>query len=194
MACWFPVSILGLISMNNNIVLEKSLYRWIALFLIPLNSVLNPLFYSGGEILAIVKRLKLKGETHLRQALEDLRKTQKDNYTLFFKSSNKKKIIFDNCPFKKWQFTTVKRHIGIVNVLAIFKDLAIALDLIHGFNFMIDKNDNKCIVYREMNKKISCSILLKNTVFAKNEKDMKKDIMIVAELVENLLKSRNKAE
>uniref|UniRef100_A0A2C9K9S0 G-protein coupled receptors family 1 profile domain-containing protein n=1 Tax=Biomphalaria glabrata TaxID=6526 RepID=A0A2C9K9S0_BIOGL len=43
--CWFPVGILGFQSLNGHIF-DREVYAWIAVFVLPINSALNPIIYT----------------------------------------------------------------------------------------------------------------------------------------------------
>ncbi|XP_055888129.1 G-protein coupled receptor GRL101-like [Biomphalaria glabrata] len=43
--CWFPVGILGFLSLNGHIF-DREVYAWIAVFVMPVNSALNPIIYT----------------------------------------------------------------------------------------------------------------------------------------------------
>ncbi|KAK6987000.1 G-protein coupled receptor GRL101 [Biomphalaria glabrata] len=43
--CWFPVGILGFLSLNGHIF-DREVYAWIAVFVMPINSALNPIIYT----------------------------------------------------------------------------------------------------------------------------------------------------
>uniref|UniRef100_A0A2C9KHQ1 G-protein coupled receptors family 1 profile domain-containing protein n=1 Tax=Biomphalaria glabrata TaxID=6526 RepID=A0A2C9KHQ1_BIOGL len=43
--CWFPVGILGFLSLNGH-TFDREVYAWIAVFVMPINSALNPIIYT----------------------------------------------------------------------------------------------------------------------------------------------------
>ncbi|XP_055888368.1 G-protein coupled receptor GRL101-like isoform X2 [Biomphalaria glabrata] len=43
--CWFPVGILGFLSLKGHIF-DREVYAWIAVFVMPINSALNPIIYT----------------------------------------------------------------------------------------------------------------------------------------------------
>uniref|UniRef100_A0A2C9LCI7 G-protein coupled receptors family 1 profile domain-containing protein n=1 Tax=Biomphalaria glabrata TaxID=6526 RepID=A0A2C9LCI7_BIOGL len=43
--CWFPVGILGFLSLKGHIF-DREVYAWIAVFVLPINSALNPIIYT----------------------------------------------------------------------------------------------------------------------------------------------------
>ncbi|KAK6986998.1 G-protein coupled receptor GRL101 [Biomphalaria glabrata] len=43
--CWFPVGILGFLSLKGQIF-DREVYAWIAVFVMPVNSALNPILYT----------------------------------------------------------------------------------------------------------------------------------------------------
>ncbi|KAK6987263.1 G-protein coupled receptor GRL101 [Biomphalaria glabrata] len=43
--CWFPVALLGILSLSGYIF-DREVYAWIAVFVLPINSALNPIIYT----------------------------------------------------------------------------------------------------------------------------------------------------
>ncbi|KAH9505538.1 hypothetical protein Btru_057521 [Bulinus truncatus] len=43
--CWFPISVLGLMSIKGQIV-SREMYAWLIVFVLPLNSAVNPMIYT----------------------------------------------------------------------------------------------------------------------------------------------------
>ncbi|KAH9498145.1 hypothetical protein Btru_008378 [Bulinus truncatus] len=56
--CWFPIGIMGILSLLNQ-EFGKDTYAWMAVFVLPVNSALNPMIYT---IPVIVDRLKCKAQ------------------------------------------------------------------------------------------------------------------------------------
>uniref|UniRef100_A0A2C9LZB5 G-protein coupled receptors family 1 profile domain-containing protein n=1 Tax=Biomphalaria glabrata TaxID=6526 RepID=A0A2C9LZB5_BIOGL len=54
--CWFPVGILGFLSLKGHIF-DREVYAWIAVFVMPINSALNPIIYT---IPSIYQKYSLK--------------------------------------------------------------------------------------------------------------------------------------
>ncbi|KAK6987224.1 G-protein coupled receptor GRL101 [Biomphalaria glabrata] len=52
--CWFPVGILGFLSLNGYIF-EREVYAWVVVFVLPINSALNPMIYT---LLAIYEKCR----------------------------------------------------------------------------------------------------------------------------------------
>ncbi|KAH9500817.1 hypothetical protein Btru_073093 [Bulinus truncatus] len=52
--CWFPIGIMGILSLAGQ-EFDKETYAWMAVFVLPVNSALNPMIYT---ISVIVDRLK----------------------------------------------------------------------------------------------------------------------------------------
>ena len=44
--CWMPVIIMGLLSLAGDLIIPGSVYAWTAVFILPLNSALNPYLYT----------------------------------------------------------------------------------------------------------------------------------------------------
>nr|XP_054775691.1 G-protein coupled receptor GRL101-like [Lytechinus pictus] len=45
-ACWMPIIIMGILTQSGLVVLPTSLYAWSVIFIIPINSSINPILYT----------------------------------------------------------------------------------------------------------------------------------------------------
>ncbi|XP_041456566.1 G-protein coupled receptor GRL101-like [Lytechinus variegatus] len=45
-ACWMPIIVLGILTQTGLVVLPTSLYAWTVIFIIPINSSINPVLYT----------------------------------------------------------------------------------------------------------------------------------------------------
>ncbi|XP_041456572.1 G-protein coupled receptor GRL101-like isoform X2 [Lytechinus variegatus] len=60
-ACWMPIIIMGILTQTGLVVLPSSLYAWVVIFILPINSSINPLIYTFMNINE--KKRKLKQST-----------------------------------------------------------------------------------------------------------------------------------
>eukprot|EP00057_Strongylocentrotus_purpuratus_P018232 XP_011672706.1 PREDICTED: G-protein coupled receptor GRL101 [Strongylocentrotus purpuratus] len=54
--CWMPVIIMGILSQTGRVELPVSLYAWSAVFILPINSTLNPYLYTFTEFIGQKKK------------------------------------------------------------------------------------------------------------------------------------------
>ncbi|XP_055870346.1 G-protein coupled receptor GRL101-like [Biomphalaria glabrata] len=66
--CWFPIGVIGFFSMTGH-TFDRDVYAWFAVFVLPINSALNPIIYT---IPAIYARCKRNGEQTLDTSLNTL--------------------------------------------------------------------------------------------------------------------------
>ncbi|XP_041453756.1 G-protein coupled receptor GRL101-like [Lytechinus variegatus] len=45
-ACWMPIIVMGILTQSGLVVLPTSLYAWSVIFIIPINSSINPILYT----------------------------------------------------------------------------------------------------------------------------------------------------
>ncbi|XP_071809330.1 uncharacterized protein [Asterias amurensis] len=50
MCCWFPIVIMGFLSLSGAVVIPPTAYVWIAVFVLPINSSINPYLYTISSI------------------------------------------------------------------------------------------------------------------------------------------------
>ncbi|KAJ8301169.1 hypothetical protein KUTeg_020156, partial [Tegillarca granosa] len=48
--CWFPIGVMGLMSLSGRVVISGEVYAWAAVFILPINSALNPFLYTFSAI------------------------------------------------------------------------------------------------------------------------------------------------
>jgi hypothetical protein len=79
-ACWFPVIIISILALTGNLYdPTKQVYAWIAVFVLPINSSINPLLYTFSTPFV---RGKIPTA---RQVLSRMRKRNRDEGILFMK-------------------------------------------------------------------------------------------------------------
>ncbi|XP_048258457.1 uncharacterized protein LOC124137409 [Haliotis rufescens] len=47
--CWFPITVMGLVAMSGHVI-GGEVYAWVAVFVLPINSALNPVIYTLSSI------------------------------------------------------------------------------------------------------------------------------------------------
>ena len=65
--CWMPIIVMGILTQTGLIVLPSSLYAWIVIFILPINSSINPILYTFLNTKA--KKRKPKKDTSNVQAV-----------------------------------------------------------------------------------------------------------------------------
>ncbi|XP_038067180.1 uncharacterized protein LOC119737135 [Patiria miniata] len=50
MCCWFPIVIMGYLSLSGSVVIPPTVYAWTAVFILPINSSINPYLYTISSI------------------------------------------------------------------------------------------------------------------------------------------------
>ena len=75
--CWFPVIIISILALANSLHdPRKQVYAWIAVFVLPINSSINPLLYTFSTPLSRGSTVKKKQET---QSTSASKKSQKEH-------------------------------------------------------------------------------------------------------------------
>ena len=54
--CWMPIIYLGILVQMNKKTIPPDIFAWIVAFVLPINSVINPLIYGVWHIIARRKR------------------------------------------------------------------------------------------------------------------------------------------
>ncbi|XP_071483695.1 G-protein coupled receptor GRL101-like [Diadema antillarum] len=61
--CWMPIIILGILVQSDIVTLSSDVYAWLVVFVLPINSSINPYLYTIVD--ATTRKQKLKGKTRL---------------------------------------------------------------------------------------------------------------------------------
>ncbi|XP_033121188.1 uncharacterized protein LOC117120284 [Anneissia japonica] len=60
MCCWLPIIIMGILARSGAIEIPGDVYAWTAVFLLPLNSAINPHLYTVSSYITLEKKKKKK--------------------------------------------------------------------------------------------------------------------------------------
>ncbi|XP_038061577.1 leucine-rich repeat-containing G-protein coupled receptor 4-like isoform X2 [Patiria miniata] len=52
--CWVPVIIMGILSQSGVVVIEQTMYAWVVIFILPINSSINPWLYTLSTMLPAI--------------------------------------------------------------------------------------------------------------------------------------------
>ncbi|XP_033110409.1 G-protein coupled receptor GRL101-like [Anneissia japonica] len=55
--CWVPVIIMGILSLTNTVKIPASVYAWAAVFILPVNSAINPFLYTISSLKQLQKNM-----------------------------------------------------------------------------------------------------------------------------------------
>ncbi|XP_072175788.1 G-protein coupled receptor GRL101-like [Diadema setosum] len=61
--CWMPIIILGILVQSNIVTLSSDVYAWLVVFVLPINSSINPYLYTIVD--TTTRKQKLKGKSRL---------------------------------------------------------------------------------------------------------------------------------
>ena len=62
-ACWMPIIVMGILTQSGLVVLPTSLYAWSVIFIIPINSSINPILYTFANYMEGRKKPKKNTST-----------------------------------------------------------------------------------------------------------------------------------
>ncbi|XP_062589227.1 uncharacterized protein LOC134250885 isoform X2 [Saccostrea cucullata] len=65
--CWFPIGIMGLLALRGHVV-SGEVYAWVAVFILPINSALNPFLYSFANLR---KRVETNMSSKKKTSMQD---------------------------------------------------------------------------------------------------------------------------
>ena len=53
--CWVPIGVLSILVQAGAVEVDARAYAWIATFVLPINSALNPFLYTLGDVISVKK-------------------------------------------------------------------------------------------------------------------------------------------
>ncbi|XP_070570745.1 G-protein coupled receptor GRL101-like [Ptychodera flava] len=54
--CWVPITVMGILALTDTVTIPGSVYAWTAVFILPVNSAMNPILYTI-SVIKVKKRL-----------------------------------------------------------------------------------------------------------------------------------------
>ncbi|XP_060063809.1 uncharacterized protein LOC132544254 [Ylistrum balloti] len=180
--CWFPVGVMGLMALSGRMI-PGSTYAWTAVFILPINSALNPIIYT---FTGILKKKKYQGMNFGRSV---------------------KKTAYDTNAWRIWTSLCQKETFMLGNHPTIYTPLAevmtkerpsvrgiykVVLEIIRGVTFLHDNDlvngrlsdDN--VLLKVQNKRITKVVV--RLQLAVQEVEKPDDISDVGKLTIRLLK------
>ncbi|KAJ8048161.1 hypothetical protein HOLleu_00352 [Holothuria leucospilota] len=77
MACWMPIILMGFLAQTGSVQIPKEIYAWTAVFILPVNSALNPYLYT--VMIKTARSVKQNSSDHTRQmAVMEGKKSQQN--------------------------------------------------------------------------------------------------------------------
>ncbi|XP_070569241.1 G-protein coupled receptor GRL101-like [Ptychodera flava] len=61
--CWVPIAVMGMLAMTDTVTIPGSVYAWTAVFILPINSAINPFLYT-------ISVIKMKKNNSNRRSIQ----------------------------------------------------------------------------------------------------------------------------
>ncbi|OWF35041.1 G-protein coupled receptor GRL101 [Mizuhopecten yessoensis] len=152
--CWFPLGIMGLMALSGHHI-PPAVYAWAAVFVLPINSALNPILYTFSAIIRQRKNSRYRAST--KTAISRLSTSTSTPESIWSDICNSDKFIIGAelpCHLTLKEYTKE----GAPDVGEIYKivtDLAGHLDFLHRRKLLHGSvSDEMVIVTRDKNKKL----------------------------------------
>ncbi|XP_045177075.2 G-protein coupled receptor GRL101-like [Mercenaria mercenaria] len=191
---WFPVCVFGAIALYGGTVSDDA-YTWVAAFVMPLKSALNPILYSystfsnsrlGRRILKVLRCQTTRVSTG-KQVAEHLQNVRKVNKMGCLVSHQDKKYL------SLKEYFTSARTIPMMNLVIVTARVAFILDKIHDTGLTVGRfGADHVMVKPDTNKTISKLVMKCLPREVKNEKEKRMNIGDFGKLLGWMLKRYNK--
>ncbi|XP_062589229.1 uncharacterized protein LOC134250886 [Saccostrea cucullata] len=178
--CWFPVGIMGLLALKGHVI-SGEVYAWVAVFILPINSALNPFLYSFANLRKRVEtRMSSKKRTISRSTTETL--TDLCDNELFVIGKNAPLFVTLSDYMHNHKLTVPDMKFIILRLAEAMKFLH-ERDLVHG---CLDTNLVSLNIENGKIKDLSVKIVPRE---AQEDEDIPNDIKQLGELAVKMLKN-----
>ncbi|XP_071080748.1 G-protein coupled receptor GRL101-like [Haliotis cracherodii] len=181
--CWFPICVMGLIALQGYVI-NSEVYAWVAVFVLPINSALNPIIYTLSAVDTMRKRKLNKANTTLITTRSTVTTKSSVPHLL------KKELLLQSQPPNS---VCLSSYIGSLtsarNMLIIAQQLARSVDLLHSNGLVngLVETDNVCIVFDEgIVRKVTAPCI---PIATEMQEDYRRDIPDFGHLVSTMLKA-----
>ncbi|XP_033121603.1 G-protein coupled receptor GRL101-like [Anneissia japonica] len=94
--CWVPIIIMGILSLTRRVDIPAEVYAWAAVFILPINSAINPFLYTIASLKKVRKQLKAS-----KVISENISQTEKSTVNMVASNEN--------------EYQRKKRELSVVN-------------------------------------------------------------------------------
>ncbi|XP_061178754.1 uncharacterized protein LOC133187411 [Saccostrea echinata] len=183
--CWFPIGIMGLLALRGYVV-SGEVYAWVAVFILPINSALNPFLYSFAN-------LRKRVETNMSSKKKTSMQHHSTAETFRVLCDNKLFVIGKHSPV----FVSLSNHLqnGIITVpemkLVVLR-LAEALKILHEYDLVHGNLNTDLVLLDVVNMKIEDVYVRTVPKDAEEDEDIPKDIKQLGEITLKMLRNYHK--
>ncbi|XP_072044794.1 G-protein coupled receptor GRL101-like [Amphiura filiformis] len=206
MCCWMPIIVIGILSLTDTVTVPGITYAWTAVFILPLNSSLNPYLYTllSREIKRRKSNASMKSKRNDSLSLSgdgksnggyipeciNLTKEEKFNNRLLkiSKEMAKHNILITspvNCvrDFTSLSKLKAQHPLSKVEFESISRDLQTSLEFLRQEKISCDYLTDDLVVVQEDNeKKINAYLIITNMTDASNDASRKPDLSRLSQL------------
>ncbi|XP_053400492.1 uncharacterized protein LOC123556838 [Mercenaria mercenaria] len=185
--CWFPIGVMGLMALTGHVI-SGDVYAWTAVFILPINSALNPVLYTLSAILG-------------KQSINpDLQESQRIGIYQELGQSLLNVRRHLNKPPAKRGYQSLRKimesegRISHIDSLVIVAKLTKCLDALHSCEMTIEKLniDNVLVKFCREKKTWSCKIT-QEPVPSKKAADTANDMMMLGRIIGYLVENNTRA-
>ncbi|XP_046578665.1 G-protein coupled receptor GRL101-like [Haliotis rubra] len=181
--CWFPICVMGLMALQGHAI-NSEVYAWVAVFVLPINSALNPIIYTLSSVDTMRKR-KLNREKTFSSTTRSTVRTGSSIPQIL-----RKELLFLSQPPNSVCLST---YIGSLmsarQMLTIAYQLAGSIDLLHSnglVNGLVETDSVYVVLDQGIIKRVTAACVPMATEI---EEDFSKDIRDFGLLVSKMLKA-----
>ncbi|XP_078341994.1 uncharacterized protein LOC111105682 isoform X2 [Crassostrea virginica] len=182
--CWFPIGIMGLLAISGQVI-SGEVYAWVAVFILPINSALNPFLYSFAN-------LRKKVETRLSSSKQSqLSRTTTETFAEL--CDNELFIIGKHAPLFVTLADHMKKHtLSVAEMRLVVSRLAEAMNVLHEHDLVhgcLDTNLVSLDIVDGKIKDLAVKIVPKDAV---DDEDIPNDIRHLGELTFTMLRNNKR--
>ncbi|XP_067674003.1 G-protein coupled receptor GRL101-like [Haliotis asinina] len=133
--CWFPITVMGLVAMSGHVI-GGEVYAWVAVFVLPINSALNPVVYTLSSIGWTTVRTQVLGMDTSFSDKSTKREKLSQDYQSVIKQlrAGNTDIVFTQPPnsLNLTTFLASANQLSLVNVLHVARHVVMMVARLHA--------------------------------------------------------------
>ncbi|KAL4238889.1 hypothetical protein ACF0H5_003596 [Mactra antiquata] len=173
--CWFPVGCMGMLAMNGHVI-PGDVYAWVAVFILPVNSALNPIIYT---LTSIRGRRKQQETTSSSTTLKSrIVSSQRINfheveklvrYFVFKKEESNSTLVSLESLIQR------NESISLDVLLMLTSKLTKCLMILHKHAMVIENLNADCLFVTKIYGKINSDVLIRQHVTVESSSEKKQE-------------------
>ncbi|XP_045163798.1 G-protein coupled receptor GRL101-like [Mercenaria mercenaria] len=171
--CWFPIGVMGVLALSGHPI-SGDVYSWAAVFILPVNSAVNPILYT---LSAIIGGKDFRPSTKEHSRLTKIKET--GEIVMNFHSISRRFASKDDLPSSKYwsvrKISVEELDVPMIVILKSAAQLVEFLDVLHCSCLGIQSLNERSVLLRVRNRQVLCDVKITGEPFVSVKPENKTD-------------------